>query len=65
VERTHAWINRNRRIVRQWEWEATLEAHTGFLLLSQIAVLLRRLPGSVDRLRAWVTLRRLRINAPA
>ena len=50
VERTHAWINRNRRMVRQWEWEATLEAHTGFLLLSQIAVLLRRLPGLVDRL---------------
>jgi len=50
VERTHAWINRNRRIVRQWEWEATLEAHTGFLLLSQIAVLLRLLPGLVDRL---------------
>ena len=50
VERTHAWINRNRRIVRQWEWEATLEAHTGFLLLSQIAVPLRRLPGFVDRL---------------
>jgi hypothetical protein len=35
-------------MVRQWE--ATLEAHTGFLLLSQIAVLLRRLPGFVDRL---------------
>ena len=50
VERTHAWINRNRRMFRQWEWEATLEAHTGFLLLSQIAVLLRRLPGFVDRL---------------
>ena len=48
MERTHAWINRNRRMVRQWE--ATLEAHTGFLLLSQIAVLLRRLPGFVDRL---------------
>lgn len=41
VERTHAWINRNRRMVRQWE--ATLEAHTGFLILSQIAVLLNRL----------------------
>ncbi|MEI2718318.1 MAG: transposase [Candidatus Nanopelagicales bacterium] len=41
VERTHAWINRNRRMARQWE--ATLEAHTGFLILSQIAVLLNRL----------------------
>lgn len=41
VERTHAWINRNRRMVRQWE--ATLETHTGFLILSQIAVQLNRL----------------------
>ena len=49
VERTHAWINRNRRLVRQWE--ATLEAHTGFLILSQIAVLLRRLTADIcDRL---------------
>ena len=49
VERTHAWINRNRRLVRQWE--TTLEAHTGFLILSQIAVLLRRLTADIcDRL---------------
>lgn len=52
VERTHApplatlaggapRINRNRRMARRWE--ATLEAHTGFLILSQIAVLLNRL----------------------
>lgn len=49
VERTHAWINRNRRLVRQWE--TTLEAHAGFLILSQIAVLLRRLTADLcDRL---------------
>ncbi len=41
VERTHAWINRNRRLVRQRE--TTLDAHTGFLILSQIAVLFKRL----------------------
>ena len=48
VERTHAWINRNRRMVRPWE--ATLEAHTGLLVLIQIAVLLNRLTQLVDRL---------------
>jgi len=50
VERTHAWINRNRRLVRQWE--TTLEAHTGFLILSQIALLLKRrlAPEFVDKL---------------
>jgi len=42
VERTHAWINRSRRLVRQWE--TTLDAHTGFLILSQIALLLKRRP---------------------
>lgn len=41
VGRTHAWINRNRRLVRQWE--TSLEAHAGFLILSQIAVPIRRL----------------------
>lgn len=40
VEHTHARITRNRRIVRQWE--AIFEAHTGFLILSQITVLPNR-----------------------
>ena len=41
VERTNGWINRSRRLVRQYE--TTVAAHEGFLILSQIALLLRRL----------------------
>jgi transposase len=41
VEHTNGWINRSRRLVRQYE--TTLAAHEGFLTLSQIALLLRRL----------------------
>ena len=41
VERTNGWINHSRRLVRQYE-TSTL-AHKGFLTLSQIALLLRRL----------------------
>jgi hypothetical protein len=41
VERTNGWINRSRRLVRQYE--TSLAAHEGFLLLSQIALHLRRL----------------------
>ncbi|CAM3410903.1 IS5 family transposase [Isoptericola cucumis] len=41
VERTNGWINRHRRLVRQYE--ATLTAHEAFVTLSQIRPLLRRL----------------------
>jgi transposase len=41
VERTNAWINHCRRLDRHYE--VTLDAHEGFLILSQIALLLRRL----------------------
>ncbi len=41
VERTNGWINRHRRLVRQYE--ATLTAHEAFVMLSQIRLLLRRL----------------------
>ncbi len=41
VERTNGWINRHRRLVRQYE--ATLTAHEASVVLSQIRLLLRRL----------------------
>ena len=41
VERTNGWINRHRRLVRQYE--ATLAAHEAFVTISQIRLLLRRL----------------------
>ena len=41
VERTNGWINHHRRLVRQYE--TTLAAHEGFLIPSQIGLLLRRL----------------------
>jgi transposase len=41
VERTNGWINHHRRLVRQYE--TTLAAQEGFLILSQIGLLLRRL----------------------
>jgi transposase len=41
VERTNGWINHHRRLVRQYE--TTLTAHEGFLMLSQIRLPLRRL----------------------
>jgi len=41
VERTNGWINHHRRLVRPYE--TTLAAHEGFLILSQIGLLLRRL----------------------
>jgi transposase len=41
VERTNGWINHCRRLDRHYE--VTLAAHEGFLILSQIALLLRRL----------------------
>lgn len=41
VERTNGWINHRRRLDRRHE--ITLAAHEGFLYLSQIALLLRRL----------------------
>src|SRR5665647_1159317 len=41
VERTNGWINHHRRLVRQYE--TTTTAHEGFLILSQIGLLLRRL----------------------
>ena len=44
VERTNGWINHCRRLDRHYE--TTLTAHKGFLLLSQIALLLRRLDHS-------------------
>jgi len=40
VERTNGWINRHRRLVRQYE--ATLTAHEAFVTISQIRLLLRR-----------------------
>ncbi|WP_165399874.1 IS5 family transposase [Xylanimonas ulmi] len=40
VERTNGWINRHRRLVRQYE--ATLTAHEALAILSQIRLLLRR-----------------------
>ena len=40
VERTNGWINRHRRLVRQYE--ATPTAHEAFVMLSQIRLLLRR-----------------------
>jgi transposase len=50
VGRTDGWINRHRRLVRQYE--VTLTAHEAFVILSQIRLLLRRLDrGSLfDRL---------------
>ena len=50
VERTNGWINHCRRLDRHYE--VTLEAHEGFLYLSQIALLLRRL----DRTQLFDTL---------
>ena len=44
VERTNGWINHCRRIDRHYEM--TLAAHEGFVYLSQIALLLRRLDRS-------------------
>lgn len=44
VERTNDWINHCRRIDRHYE--TTLTAHEGFVYLSQIALLLRRLDRS-------------------
>lgn len=44
VERTNGWINHCRRIDRHFE--ITLAAHEGFIDLSQIALLLRRLDRS-------------------
>ena len=44
VERTNSWINHCRRLDRHYE--VTLTAHEGFLILSQIALLLRRLDRS-------------------
>lgn len=41
VERTNGWINHCRRLDRHYE--VTPTAHQGFLILSQIALLLRRL----------------------
>lgn len=41
VERSNGWINHNRRLVRQYA--TTADAHEGFLVLSQIVLLLRRL----------------------
>ncbi len=52
VERTNGWINHCRRIDRHYE--TTLTAHEGFLYLSQIALLLRRL----DRSQFFDTLQR-------
>lgn len=50
VERTNGWINHCRRLDRHYE--VTLKAHEGFLYLSQIALLLRRL----DRTQLFDTL---------
>jgi transposase len=50
VERTNSWINHCRRLDRHYE--VTLTAHEGFLYLSQIALLLRRL----DRTQLFDTL---------
>ena len=50
VERTNGWINHCRRLDRHDE--VTLKAHEGFLYLSQIALLLRRL----DRTQLFDTL---------
>ena len=50
VERTNGWINHCRRLDRHYE--VTLTAHEGFLVLSQIALLLRRL----DRTQLFDTL---------
>jgi transposase len=44
VERTNGWINHCRRL--DLHYEVTLHAHEGFLMLSQIALLLRRLDRS-------------------
>ncbi|HYR14726.1 MAG TPA: transposase [Mycobacterium sp.] len=44
VEPTNGWINHCRRLDRHYE--ITLAAHEGFLILSQIALLLRRLDRS-------------------
>jgi len=44
VERTNGWINHCRRIDRHYEM--TLVAHEGFVYLSQVALLLRRLDRS-------------------
>jgi transposase len=44
VERTNGWINNCRRLDRHYE--VTLTANEGFLILSQIALLLRRLDRS-------------------
>ena len=41
VERTNGCINHHRRLVRPYD--TTLAAHEGFLILSQIGLLLRRL----------------------
>ena len=41
VERTNGWINDCRRLDRRYE--VTLAVHEGFLVLSRIALLMRRL----------------------
>jgi transposase len=50
VERTNGWINHCRRLDRHYE--VTLDAHEGFLILGQIALLLRQL----DRFQLFDTL---------
>ena len=40
MERTNGWISHHRRLARHYE--TTLAAHQGFLILSQIGLLLRR-----------------------
>jgi hypothetical protein len=48
VERTFGWINRARRLAK--DFEATIESSLAWLMLALAALLLRRLAGSFDRI---------------
>ncbi len=43
VERTFAWLNRNRRLAK--DFEATLESALAWLFLASVKLLIRRLGG--------------------
>jgi hypothetical protein len=48
VERTFAWLNRNRRLAK--DFEATLEGALAWLFLASVKLLIRRL-GRIPRLK--------------
>lgn len=51
VERTFAWMNRCRRLTRRYEQLS--EVHEGMAMISQIALMLRRLDGQTEPMRGF------------